>query len=104
MRSVKKLLCVLACAASLGGTIVLVRHVGAQTLPPPAACVAACAHGIGDCTSGAAAMLRDCMMDCKTQRGKKRAACVQACAAKHKAAVPMCRAAFESCVAACPAA
>src|SRR5439155_347470 len=104
MRFVNRVLCVLACAASIGGTVVPARNANAQTLPPSAACVAACADGIGDCTSGAAAALGECMMDCKTQRGKKRAACVQACAAKHKAAVPICRAAFESCVAACPAA
>ena len=104
MRSTKKLLSVLACAASIGGTVVLIRHAGAQTLPPSASCVAGCAQAIGDCASGAAADLRSCMADCKTLRGKKRAACAQDCAAKHKAAVPACRAAFENCVAGCPTA
>jgi len=102
MRSVKRVFCVLACAASIGGTVVLARNAGAQTLPPSAACVAACAQGIGSCATAAAATLRECMAGCKTNHGRKRADCVQACAAAHTAAVSACTDAFKSCAAACP--
>ena len=102
MRSVKRVLCVLACAASIGGTVVLARNARAQTLPPSAACVAACAHGIGSCVTAAAATLRECMAGCKTNHGRKRAACVQACAATHTAKVSACTDTFDSCAAACP--
>ena len=104
MRSVNRVLCVLACAASIGGTVVLARNAGAQTLPPPGACVAACAHGIGSCVTAAAATLQERMAGCKTNHGRKRAACVQASAAAHTAAVSACTDDFKSCVAACPTA
>src|SRR5205823_2102367 len=102
MRFVQRVVYVLACAASIGGIVVPVRNAGAQTLPPSAACVAACAQGIGSCVSTAADALHDCMAGCKINHGTKRATCVQACAAAHKAAVSACTAAFKSCVAACP--
>jgi len=98
MRSVKTAICILVCAASLGGTVVLARHGGAQTLPPSAACVAGCAQGIGDCVSGAAASLQGCVAACSGNRPT----CVQACGAGQAAAAAMCRADFDDCVAACP--
>ena len=98
MRFVNRVLCVLACAVSIGGTVVPARNANAQTLPPSAACVAACAVGIGDCVTMGVSTLHGCLAAC----GRNRPGCVQACAAAQPAFVAMCRAAFDGCVAACP--